>query len=295
MTTAIAWLTHHYDDEEQAAFHRLASEAFAFGDVYQFRDGVTLRKGESPTQIISLSEEEVIKASPRRHALWAHKMQSGPETDDLMDILMMAIAQRLRDYDYFWFIESDVDFTGDWATFFSDFTDCTADLLCMHICQRHMSSDWYHWPTFGAPFQLQQENQIKGFFPVSRFSRAFTDLVSSEINNGWSGHFEAILPTMANCWGLSIEDIGDTGPWTPASRKGMWCGSTYRYRPPVASHYHPYSDVDLPRNNLIHPVKTAASHNATGKRRRKKRPKNLTSRLKSWALNPFKSVVKRRN
>ena len=92
---AIAWLTHFYDPQAQIAFGRLAKEAAGCGQVYQFRDGLEVREGESRRQILSLSEDEIAAASPYRYAQWKDKLEAGEHVGGHVDIVIMAIAKRL--------------------------------------------------------------------------------------------------------------------------------------------------------------------------------------------------------
>jgi hypothetical protein len=273
---AIGWLTHFYDPEAQAAFRRLVSEAADWGRVIQFRDGVGVRDciglfedgcEKSTFEVVVLSKQQMAKACPSRYRAWRALKDEGRDHGGFIDIVLMAIATHLCDHDYVWLMESDVDFIGNWGTFFEEFLDCEADLLGTALYPRSQSKQWYHWPTFGCPRYVDPSTPTRGFFPVARLSRRFVRSYLEEVRNGWSGHYEALWPTIALHKGLRVEDIGGFGPLVPPRRRGHWYVSShkpelsegsFRYRPAVASHYYPLNDTELPANHLCHPIKTMA-------------------------------------
>jgi hypothetical protein len=170
-------------------------------------------------------------------------------------------------YDSFWFVEYDVDFTGDWGTFFSAMASTEADLLGTTLYPRSQSESWCHWNAFRAPVGLAAEHQVRGFFPIVRLSRQFAHVYRNEIPNGWSGHYEALWPSIALHRKFRIEDIGGTGPFVPPARQGRFYtnsddpilnAGTFRYRPPVAGKYYPHSAPQIAKDHLCHPVKTVA-------------------------------------
>ena len=264
--TAIAWLTHFHDPEGQAAFARLADEAAAIGPVIQFRDGFSQRSDDPPYEIVPLGEEEIAAAAPTRYREWRSLAQAGNYGGGLTDILLLAAVARLSQYPFVWLIEADVDFTGDWRRFFEAFRDDEADLLGTNLYPFDRSRDWFHWRWFRGP-EAARKDWTRGFFPVARLSRRFVDAYLDEVRQEWSGHYEALWPTIARHRKLKVADIGGRGPLVPRSRRGRWYtatdnpaldSGTFRFRPAVADRYFPLNAGQLPPDHLCHPVKTAA-------------------------------------
>lgn len=271
--TAIAWLTHFHDPEGQGAFARLASQAAGVGPVVQFRDGFGHRADDPPFDIVSLTEAEIAAAAPTRYREWTSLVRRNAYGGGLTDVVMLAIAIRLSDFEHIWIVEADADFTGDWRTFFQAFDREDADLLATNLWPYRASGSWFHWRWFEAPSAAPRRIWTRGFFPVARLSRRFVNAYLEEVPNGWSGHYEALWPTIARHCGLKVADIGGRGPFVPRARRGLWYsssrnpeldGGTFRYRPPVADRYFPASVPGLPENHLCHPVKTAAWHALAG-------------------------------
>jgi hypothetical protein len=168
---AIAWLTHFHDPEAQVAFQRLASEAAGWGRVVQFRDGVGIRDSielfedgceKCHFEVVVLSKQQMAKACPSRYRDLQELKDVG-HSPGLIDIVSMAIATHLVEHDYVWIIESDVDFIGNWGTFFEAFSDCEADLLGTTLYPRSQSKTWFHWPTFRCPRFVHPSTATRGF------------------------------------------------------------------------------------------------------------------------------------
>jgi hypothetical protein len=188
-------------------------------------------------------------------------------------MIMLAAARRLAGFHRYWFLEYDVDFSGPWGAFFSQFEECRADLLCAALHPRHLCEDWLHWTWFQGPAGVSRQKMVRGFLPVVRISRRLAEFYAVEAGR-WAGHAEAVLPSAAVNAGFSVEDIGGDGPMALPGRRGRNYSfsaardpniGTFRAWPPVAKTYFPMCGPRLPRNYLWHPVKTAAHKAAKGK------------------------------
>jgi hypothetical protein len=168
-------------------------------------------------------------------------------------------------FDYYWFIEYDVVFTGNWATLLGAVQNDRADLLAAHIRSPAEEPGWPWWETLELPgCPLPQSDWLRAFFPVYRISREGLRAVDERVKLGWSGHFEGLIPCAIRTASLSISDLGGAGTWTPKDRRYRFYSSfsstagvslnagTHRHRPP---HYFPR----LRRNTIFHPVKVGSS------------------------------------
>ncbi len=164
------------------------------------------------------------------------------------------------DYDQYWIIEYDVAFTGDWTALFDAVADDPADLVAAQIRTREQESAWPWWHTLdfagdgGAPTRI-----ARAFFPIVRISRRGLEELRRRVAQGWSGHFEALVPTALLAGGATLSELGGDGPWTPAPRRhrfysaystgaGEMLFGTHRFVPP---HFLP----GFRRNAIYHPVK----------------------------------------
>jgi hypothetical protein len=164
----------------------------------------------------------------------------------------------------YWFIEYDVVFNGDWEIFLETFRDNPADLLACHIRRARDEPDWCWWSYQEMPGRnLPAGEMLRAFIPICRCSHRGLAELDRRVKGGWSGHAEALVPSVMQDAGFTLEDIGGAGPFTPPLRRNLFYTSfscsrgqltavgTMRYVPS-----HP--PVFAKRGFLYHPVKPGA-------------------------------------
>jgi hypothetical protein len=164
-------------------------------------------------------------------------------------------------FDWYWFVEDDVAYTGRWDEFFRAFEGDAADLLTCHLRPRSSEPRWYWWHTLQAPAECTVVSEpLRALLVVARYSRRALETFSRYCRSGWQGHAEVLAPTVMKQAGLTIADIGGDGPFTPRGRKGKYYSSygnvagslkhigSLRYRPARTS-------PGLRPRRLYHPVK----------------------------------------
>ncbi len=264
--TAITWLTHFDDAKADEAFARLAREASGFGTVVEVRQHSTAphRPSTNKPNALVLSDEDLARLSP--HRFRQMKENSAGVVGGYVDLVHISAALSLGGFDFYWFIEYDVDFSGDWSTFFRAFESSTADVLTTNVRPRSAAEAWMHWRWTTHPDDVDPQKLTRSFMPIGRLSRRLVELYAHEAGS-WAGHYEALYPTMALHFGLSVEDIGAAGPFTPSHRRGRfyYTGASsaldvgsLRAFPPVGTTYYPQSGERLPLDHLWHPIKSQA-------------------------------------
>jgi hypothetical protein len=139
----------------------------------------------------------------------------------------LALLRFFRDhplYDRYWFIEYDVQYTGLWSNFFETMEKSDADLLCAHVGRRRLDIPWAHWDSLVTCDEAEPEQMVQGFMVICRASQALLTEIDSAFCRGWSGHYEAVWPTLANIRGKKIEEIGGNTRFTPEERRGRYYG-----------------------------------------------------------------------
>ena len=109
-------------------------------------------------------------------------------------------------YDFYWRIEYDVRFGGDWGDFFRHFLDNKADLLATYVKTYKEDPHWNWWNAINL--QVEQDCLRGVFFPVVRFSRRSLASLDRKYRAGALGYCEIIVPTLLNIERMNIEDIG---------------------------------------------------------------------------------------
>ncbi|HWA18548.1 MAG TPA: hypothetical protein VG757_06085 [Devosia sp.] len=257
---AVMVLVHFWSPELERHVARIRRESEGLCDVYvafNLDRRTELPPGLKPEIVVTL--EKCAAVQPRRYAEWkARNMESIYHFTDL--VMMAALTDPvLAPYEYIWFVEYDVDYSGNWGDFFRRARDYSGDLLCTHLRTRTEYPNFDHWFWYAQPDWVTVD-AVRGFFPISRFShRALRTIVTEMEKPGWKGHFELVYPTIAAACGLTISDLGDRGSFTPPERENQnysRAERTHRFRPPRVYRY--YGDDPRPyryRDRIHHPVK----------------------------------------
>jgi len=170
-------------------------------------------------------------------------------------------------FERYWLIEDDVRYSGPWTEIFTELARSSADLL-MTVVQNHAEAPgWYWWNTLVTGNEVVPPSQlVRGFLPFCRVSAACLQAIDRKYRQGWGGHYEVTWPCIAGASGLSIEDIGGQGSYTPAERRGRFytCTSssgalfpgTFVFRPPFHdTGVSEFGKDVMPQTMLWHPVK----------------------------------------
>jgi len=162
-------------------------------------------------------------------------------------------------YDYYWNIEFDVQFTGNWNLFFSFFEGYKEDFISSHIEFFHENPGWDHWNAMTLKsIYIPTECYIKSFNPIYRISNKALNFLSEFLLYNY-GHHELLMPTVLYANNFSLLDFGGDGSFALPSDKSFYTSfhydncpqtSTMRYRP-----LYQKKDMIIP-NKLYHPVKS---------------------------------------
>lgn len=219
---AIVFISHLESPEIFSHFRRLKDESKFLLDSYFCLHRPSghqhLKDSNADFQVSALDEERCL---PRRYA---DKIRNGGATiPGFTDLTYMPIllGEKLQKYSFIWVMEYDVDFAGSWHLLFSQLSDSRADLMGTSFYPRADCLDWVWWKSLKTPSSVLATDFFRSFLPIARFSRNmiynFAEAVEGE---QWSGHTEALYPTIAKHNNLSIEDLGGTGPFTPTLLRG---------------------------------------------------------------------------
>jgi Protein of unknown function (DUF3405) len=171
---------------------------------------------------------------------------------------LFLFARESSPYEFYWLVEYDVRFTGDWRQLVTAYGE-SSDLVTCHLRFRNQQPDWGWWKTVSHPTRSRPNTEVRSFNPIYRLSRDAVECLDAEYRAGWSGHNEATIPTLLHANGLKLEEIGGRGPfvadsnrdrfYTPTvERKDGWLTGSMRFRPGWIS-------ADLKPGLLYHPVK----------------------------------------
>lgn len=154
-------------------------------------------------------------------------------------------------YDYYWIVEDDVMFTGNWAVFFETFSNDKSDFISSYIRSYEDEPNWAWWSTIHSYKEnenLNKNDLFASFNPIYRLSSKALICLDSELRKGWIGHYEGLIPTILIKNHMAVRDIGGSGRYVQKGEKKIfYTESSYSYAPLKIQDFVP--------NLLYHPIK----------------------------------------
>ncbi len=258
----VLFVTHRWSASIAAHYARLQREAGTVLDVHLVFQAQRPDAVPAGPDAVVVTTAEIAAAFPKRfndHANW---------TIHCAELAWMTAANRalLAGYERVWAVEYDVDFSGNWATFFRAAVGYDGDLLGIDLRHRDSDPTWPNTDGYIQPGNVPAD-PLLGFFPIVRASRGLIDsYVSNVEKDGWTGHFEMVLPSFALAKGFSVGEIGGDTSYTPSERRGLHYttvatagrpAATFQFRPPRSFRYFGEAPQAFREpDRLYHPVKT---------------------------------------
>jgi len=211
-STCIVLQTHKLSSESLAEFYRIFQECNEVFDVYilydNSRNDFDSSCLEKPINYYLVDIEFLAKRYSLNHFSDPVSMTPGNVCFAWFEF------SSKHHYDFYWFIEYDVRFTGNWKSLFQYFEgQSESDLLGTALTSYDERKNWKWWKTLRAPWFsfLRNSEKIRGFFPVIRLSSGALNALKNANQRGWKGHHEVVIPTVLHRLHFSIEDIGGVG------------------------------------------------------------------------------------
>jgi hypothetical protein len=155
------------------------------------------------------------------------------------------------DYDFYWLIEYDVRFSGDWRKFFKYFSRSKADFLACDIRSYADQPKWPWWELKHPSENIPLQQRYASFEPIYRISNRGLKLIHDSLRDGWRGHQEVILPTLLYHHGYLLRDFGGDGRFVRPKdiNRFYYKNTTVRWRPP-------FKKIGKNDQKLYHPIKS---------------------------------------
>ncbi len=259
---AILYLSHVANKTLWRAYRRLERECSGLADVYFVSN---LNSENIPPEL-----KDTFTITPAKRAALGHPSRAGdtgwwmdtaPSYTQIIrsgiDQAILAFRKSKPEYDYYWIVENDVEFSGRWSDLFRAFSDNASDLLCTSMHGPETNPTWDWWKSLVWVDDTKPE-LVRCMFPFARFSDRAMDAIIAAGQNGVDGYYEVMWPTVLHNRGLVIEDIGGDGPFVRPGNVNRWYTSTLS-----SQNLSPGTFVARPirfgrgwkRNTLWHPVK----------------------------------------
>jgi hypothetical protein len=130
-----------------------------------------------------------------------------PGNSDLITLLFRKLQPQ---YQHYWFLEDDVEYTGDPMYLFDDLSKRKGDLLATHLAPSY--EEWTYASGRRMP-GCDPDDTWLIFLPFYRVSADALDTIDAYYHKGWVGHHENMWATMLIHAGLTIVDIGGQGDY----------------------------------------------------------------------------------
>jgi Protein of unknown function (DUF3405) len=251
MKGARLFFTHVWNADIEREFARLNACA---GDAWLLLDA---RLGAAGTIAARYPRHHIFSERSLREL--PHAKMPTPKGNQHLPLL--DFFQRHPDYDFYWVIEYDVRYTGDWNCFFERFDTAPCDLATTHIRHFHEEPFWWWWPTFRHEAgRIPPRFWLRSFNVIYRISNNALQFLDWALRRGWVAHYELLIATLLSHNGFRLLDFGGHGSFVEAgsvnvvyTSQGSIAGrlsprGTIRYRPARAA-------AGFEKNMLYHPVK----------------------------------------
>lgn len=200
--------------------------------------------------------KQVAKLLPYRKK---HQQHPGTFWARNIDLPLMWYFHENPQYDYYWVMEYDVRFTGEWPGFFGHFAASRSDLLATTLFDFEFRPSWDNWGTLESPRPVPERERVRALFPLYRLSNSALRALHEAYSEGWSGHYEVTIPTILKTRGFTLEDFGGSGKYVAAGNHNRF----YQNSPERAGlapgtftvAANQISSSGYPPNLLWHPIK----------------------------------------
>ncbi len=256
INTAILFLCHKVNNGMLERYWKLVNETNGKYDIYwvfQSDNGISddfLINNDVNVYRFSLASLNELYYIPLSEKLYGSE-----------HFIMERFVHDHQEYTYYWVIEYDVIYKGNWFCFFSAFDNCDADFLSSHIEFRHESEKWpwWHLARISQKCNISSDDFIKSFNPIYRISFKAADYLDSFLQKDNYGFYEIIMSTALFYGGFKLCDIGGRGSFVPegcedahyVDSPGINNG-TMRFRPEFSIKEIMNSNL---KNKLFHPLK----------------------------------------
>ena len=268
--SALLWMTHSWSPELEAEFRKfLRMEYPGSPDVWLLLDS------RAP------GADEISRKYERCHMIVENELFSrlpypcldGKKLYEHVHFPVLDFFLNHPEYDYYWVIEFDVRYTGEWESFLRAFEPYDHDLITSHIRRFHEEPRFWWWYSFNHPQEtIDRKMYMRSFNVTYRISKRALTLIHDKQRNGWRGYPEVLLPTLLDVSGCSLLDFGGDGEFVPHCLRNRFYTSgsaagdlnpfcTMRWRPSRAR-------AGFRRNKLYHPIKPLTMREPAGDRLR---------------------------
>ena len=244
MKQAVLYLTNKSNEWTLSAFHALEQSLQGKADVYfaYHRQGDVLPVALQNIENLFVFTLDVL------NELGYTPIEKGKLVPGSNHFPLLKFYKENQGYDYYWLVEDDVRFSGEWKEFFDSFASCTSDFLSSVIETKAENPNWYWWSCLKTGNEaIAVDRLLRSFNPIYRLSSQALACIDDHLRKDWIGHHEVLLPTLLYNKGFLLEDFGGEGTFVRPENNAKFYDDTSMRIAPVLP--------DDRKNYLFHPVK----------------------------------------
>lgn len=244
MKQAVLYLTTKSNEWTLSAFYALEQSLQGMADVYfaYHQQGDVLPVSLQNVENLFVFTSDVLKE------LGYTPIERGKLVPGSNHFPLLKFYKENQGYDYYWLVEDDVRFSGEWKDFFGSFASCTSDFLSSVIETKAENPTWCWWTCLKTGNEvIAEEKLLKSFNPIFRLSSQALVCIDAHLRIGWMGHYEVLLPTLLYNKGFLLEDFGGEGTFVRPENNAKFYDDTSMRIAPVLP--------DDRKSYLFHPVK----------------------------------------
>lgn len=244
MKQAVLYLTNKSNEWTLSAFHALEQSLQGKADVYfaYHRQGDVLPVALQNIENLFVFTLDVL------NELGYTPIEKGKLVPGSNHFPLLKFYKENQGYDYYWLVEDDVRFSGEWKEFFDSFASCTSDFLSSVIETKAENPNWYWWSCLKTGNEaIAVDRLLRSFNPIYRLSSQALACIDDHLRKDWIGHHEVLLPTLLYNKGFLLEDFGGEGIFVRPENNAKFYDDTSMRIAPVLP--------DDRKNYLFHPVK----------------------------------------
>lgn len=244
MKQAVLYLTTKSNEWTLSAFHALEQSLQGVADVYFAYH----QQGDVLPVSLQNVENQFVFTSDVLKELGYTPIERGKLVPGSNHFPLLKFFKENQGYDYYWLVEDDVRFSGEWKEFFDSFASCTSDFLSSVIETKAENPNWYWWSCLKTGNEaIAVDRLLRSFNPIYRLSSQALACIDDHLRKDWIGHHEVLLPTLLYNKGFLLEDFGGEGIFVRPENNAKFYDDTSMRIAPVLP--------DDRKNYLFHPVK----------------------------------------
>lgn len=161
---------------------------------------------------------------------------------------LILFYKKYPNFKYYWFIEYDVKFTGNWKQLLEICSQNSCDFMAAQFLSYSKDPNWLFWEKMDLKDGFERKEPVRSLNPICRLSNRALKAIMESQEQGSLGHNESLLATVVLNAGLSTGQIPKMFFNSICDGCGFHPFETHRPGPEIL--------IAWRRNKIYHPIKS---------------------------------------